>query len=118
MAQKVLVQFVDDLDGSATPDVATVKFSLDGVTYEIDLNAANQERLRKELSVFVEVARRTGGRATRGAAGKVAKGTGVTTNKEQLRAVREWAGKNGIGVSNRGRISAAVLAKFEEAHQS
>ena len=66
MAQKVLVQFVDDLDGSVGEDVSTVSFSLDGVSYEIDLREVNANKLRKSLQDFVESARRTGGRIKRG----------------------------------------------------
>ncbi len=50
MAQKMLVQFVDDLDGTSSEDVSTVQFGLDGVSYEIDLNAVNAERLRDALA--------------------------------------------------------------------
>jgi Lsr2 len=59
MAQKVLVQLVDDLDGTSSQDVSTVLFGLDGVSYEIDLSDANAERLRDGLQEFVDSARRT-----------------------------------------------------------
>ena len=36
MAQKIQTLFIDDLDGSAAE--GTVRFSLDGTEYEIDLN--------------------------------------------------------------------------------
>ena len=37
MAQKVIVELVDDLDGTVSEDISTVTFALDGVSYEIDL---------------------------------------------------------------------------------
>jgi len=40
------VRLVDDLDGLPSEGVATVTFSLDGVTYSIDLNQANASKLR------------------------------------------------------------------------
>jgi hypothetical protein len=46
MAQKVLIQLVDDLDGSASEDITTVTFGLDGANYEIDLTANNAAKLR------------------------------------------------------------------------
>jgi hypothetical protein len=46
MAQRVQVQMVDDLDGSEASQ--TVPFSLDGVTYEIDLSEENASALRDE----------------------------------------------------------------------
>jgi hypothetical protein len=111
MAQKVLVQLVDDLDGTSSNDISTVTFGLDGVTYEIDLNENNASNLRDHLSEFIASARRTGGRVKRG--GSPAGGSG--RNREQTQAIREWAKKNGHEVSDRGRIPAAVIDAFEAA---
>ena len=66
MAQKTIVQLVDDLDGTQAEDISTVTFGLDGVTYEIDLTETNASNLRKSLDEFVAHARRTGGRLKRG----------------------------------------------------
>ena len=68
MAEKVLVQLVDDLDGSTPEDVETVHFGLDGVVYLIDLNAQNASYLRSILRDFVAKSRRTGGRTDAGKA--------------------------------------------------
>jgi hypothetical protein len=65
MAQKTIVQLVDDLDGTASDDIATVMFGLDGVSYEIDLTEGNASNFRKSLEEFVAAARRTGGRIKR-----------------------------------------------------
>jgi hypothetical protein len=116
MAQKVLVQFVDDLDGSPGDDVSTVSFALDGVTYEIDLNEENASRLRDSLADYVESARRVGGRVRRGTAPAAPARPADTRSKEQTRAIREWAKKNGYELADRGRIPANVIASFEEAH--
>ncbi|HVV24245.1 MAG TPA: Lsr2 family protein [Pseudonocardiaceae bacterium] len=116
MAQKVLVQLVDDLDGTSSSDISTVTFGLDGVTYEIDLNAENASNLRNHLSEFIQSARRTGGRVKRG--GSPAAGSGSGRNREQTQAIREWAKKNGHDVSDRGRIPAAVIEAFEAAQAS
>lgn len=51
VAQKVSIVLVDDLDGSEA--VETVRFGIDGSTYEIDLSAANAEALRDTLSGYV-----------------------------------------------------------------
>jgi hypothetical protein len=112
MAQKVLVQFVDDLDGSPSDDVSTVHFGLDGVSYEIDLNAANAERLRKIYADYVEAGRRTGGRVKRGSqpAGKAAR-------SGEAGQIREWALENGYELSGRGRIPAHVIEAYKEAQQ-
>jgi hypothetical protein len=67
MAQKVIVELVDDLDGTASADVNTVNFALDGARYEIDLTEHNANRLRDAVADYVVAVRRTGGRIKRGA---------------------------------------------------
>ena len=115
MAQQVLVQFVDDLDGSASEDVATVQFGLDGVTYEIDLLDANAEKLRGVLAAYVASGRRTGGRVKRGT--RPAGGTGSSTNGE-AGLIRAWASANGIELAARGRIPAHVTQSYRDAQHS
>ena len=56
MAQKVQVILVDDIDGG--PAEETLSFSLDGVSYEIDLSSANAARLRENFAPYVGTARR------------------------------------------------------------
>ena len=64
MAQKVKIILVDDLDGGSADE--TVRFGLDGVSYEIDLSADNAAELRSAVERFVGHARKTSsGRATR-----------------------------------------------------
>ncbi|HEX7537536.1 MAG TPA: Lsr2 family protein [Dermatophilaceae bacterium] len=109
MAQRVQYMLVDDIDG--TEAVETVSFSLDGVSYEIDLTAGNAKKLRNDLAAWVGHARRSGGRKSSrkaGAAGGQRRG--------DLSAVREWARKSGHQVSDRGRISAVILAAYDKAH--
>lgn len=113
MAQKVVVQLVDDLDGTAAEDITTVSFGLDGVTYDIDLTPSNAAKLRNSLGDYVEAARRTGGRVKRGTSPKAA---APAANREQTRAIRDWARQNGFELSDRGRIPSNVIEAFEEAH--
>ncbi|WP_332328463.1 Lsr2 family DNA-binding protein [Rhodococcus sp. YL-1] len=40
----------------------------------------------------------------------------VGRSVEQLKAIRDWAGKNGFDVSPRGRIKADVVDAFDAAH--
>ncbi|HEX7662143.1 MAG TPA: Lsr2 family protein [Pseudonocardiaceae bacterium] len=116
MAQKVLVQLVDDLDGTTSDDISTVNFGLDGVSYEIDLNATNAKSLRESLADFVANAQRIGGRVKRGGLRPVLAVPGSNRSKEQTQAIRAWAKKNGHDVSDRGRIPSAVVEAFEAAH--
>jgi hypothetical protein len=116
VAQKVLVQLIDDLDGTAAEDVEAVSFGLDGVVYEIDLKQDNASRLRDALADFVASARRTSSR------GKKATATTRTVvaesrTKEQTQAIRAWARANGHELSDRGRIPTSVIEEFEKAHR-
>ncbi|WP_436493360.1 histone-like nucleoid-structuring protein Lsr2 [Actinokineospora sp. HUAS TT18] len=112
MAQKVTVSLVDDLDGSQAEE--TVEFGLDGASYQIDLSADNAEKLREALADFVESARRSGGRkrAVKVAAGRVPRA--ASADREQNQAIREWARKQGMKVSDRGRIPSEVLDAYNE----
>jgi hypothetical protein len=109
MAQRVQVMLVDDIDG--TEAVETVSFSLDGVSYEIDLTASNAKKLRNDLGTWVGHARRSGGRKNSRRAGASA-----GQRRSDLGAVRQWARKSGHQVSDRGRISAGILAAYDKAH--
>jgi hypothetical protein len=108
MAQKVQVVLVDDLDGGSADE--TVTFSLDGVSYEIDLSHDNAARLRDLLAAYVGHARRVGG--GRRSTSRAARSQGPGNPAE----VRAWAKSQGISVNERGRISAELLATFSAAH--
>ncbi|MEW2507635.1 Lsr2 family protein [Amycolatopsis sp. NPDC047767] len=117
MAQKVLVEVVDDLDGGVATQ--TVPFSIDGVQYEIDLSEDNAAELRDVLARFVSRARRTGGRKMRLAAGQSGGRSRTTTAEERkfTQEVRQWAQDNGYAVSDRGRLPSEVQQAYEIAQQ-
>lgn len=108
MAQKTQIILVDDLDGGTAEE--TVSFSLDGVSYEIDLNSGNAARMRDVLAAYVGPARRVGGRSAGRRRGRGAIGDGRT------RDIREWARTHGHPVNDRGRIAADVRAAYDRAH--
>ena len=116
MAERIVRQLIDDLDGSEIPEGGgeQVEFSLRGVAYRIDLSSSNVAKFDKALKPFVAAAMKV--RSTRPSPGtKPAKGNGPAS-REQLAAIREWARKNGHQVSDRGRIKAEVVEAFEAAH--
>jgi nucleoid-associated protein Lsr2 len=110
MAQKVLVQLVDDLDGTTSETVSTVQFGLDGVQYEIDLTDSNADHLRGLFADYVNSGRRTGGRVRRGTGA----GRNGSANNDAGR-IREWAQANGIELAARGRIPAHVAESYRAA---
>jgi len=109
VAQKVQTLFIDDLDGSAAE--GTVRFGLDGMEYEIDLNAGHAQQLRDALAAYVRAGRRVSGgsrRPTHG--GRKGPASGLNTPQ-----VREWAKAQGIEVKDRGRVPAELVVKFKAA---
>ncbi|HEY3469705.1 MAG TPA: Lsr2 family protein [Amycolatopsis sp.] len=111
MAQKVLVEILDDIDGS--PATQTVQFGLDGVTYEIDLSDENAAALRDELARYIGAGRRVGGRKVRVATGQST--TTTQSDRERNQQIRAWANANGYEVSDRGRLSSEVISAYEQA---
>jgi hypothetical protein len=111
MAQKTLIQLVDDLDGTALSDGEgkAVTFALDGVSYEIDLSQAHVDELTQALAPYVAAGRKVGGRKT------AARTSTTKSDPADLQKIRDWASKNGHTVSSRGRISAAVRDAYNAA---
>lgn len=138
MAERIVRQIIDDLDGSdiTDGDGERIEFSLRGVEYQIDLSNGNVAKLEKALQPFVEAAATMRGSRGRGAKSN-GNGRGVpaaTTNgsgrqgkaggngrdsaaaRGDLAAIRQWARDNGHEVSDRGRIKAEIVQAFEAAH--
>ena len=109
MAQKTVVILTDDIDGGDADE--TVSFSLDGVAYEIDLNAENAAKLRDEFAQWIGHARRQGGR--RATAGRRRSSGGGALSRSESAEIRELARSNGFKVSDRGRIPAEVREAFD-----
>jgi hypothetical protein len=114
MAQKHIVQLIDDLDGGVAAE--TVSFGLDGATYEIDLSEKNAAKLRDVLANYVAAARRSG--RSRGAGGGSGRrgGRPSRSDREQTQAIREWARKNGFKIGEKGRIPGNVLDAYHAKH--
>ena len=109
MAQRTVVTLEDDIDGSEAE--GTVTFAFNGVQYDIDLSKKNSDKLAKALAPYVASARKVSTRASARPAP-----AGGSPKKHDQSAVREWARARGMTISERGRIAADVLAKYEAAH--
>lgn len=116
MAQIREVRLIDDLDGEQA--VETVEFGIDGKNYEIDLSDENAARLRDVLALYVASARRTTAGTRRRAAGPSAGGGArrPAIDREQNQAIREWARKRDLKISDRGRIPSEVLEAYHKEH--
>ena len=111
MARKVITLLTDDLDGGDAD--RTVEFGIDGVNYRIDLSEKNAGKLRKALDTYITAGSRIGRGTAEVRRGRRGGGGAPTrSDRDQNRAIREWASKNGYEVSERGRIPAAVVEAF------
>ena len=106
MARQTITRLVDDLDGSEAQE--TVKFALDGRSYEIDLSAKNAAKLRAALGTYIDNGTRLG-RAT--ASGR---GSQTASSREENQAIRMWAEEQGYEVATRGRISQALVDLYRQ----
>jgi hypothetical protein len=106
MAQKITVALEDDLDGG--PADRAVRFGIGGADYEIDLSKKNATALRRQITPFIEHARKTG-------RGQRLRAMRTASSRERSGDIRAWAKDQGITVSDRGRIPAGVIEQYEAA---
>ena len=117
MAEIIVRQLIDDIDGSEIRDGAgdRIDFAFRGADYQIDLSAANIAKLEKVLKPYIDAASKV-----RGGGGNRARRSKVSSNgkssPEQLAAIRDWARKNGHEVADRGRIKSEIIEAFDAAH--
>ena len=103
MARKVETFLVDDISGETAAE--TVRFGIDGTSYEIDLSEDNAARLRGGLEDWIAVARKAGSAPKRQ----------VKSDRADTQAVRDWARANGHEVGDRGRMPGAVVDAYRAA---
>lgn len=108
-----------------TTGTDSVSFAFDGFSYNLDLCAPHAEdfhnRVQSMISWASERSRLSGQRRGR----KPASADGIpgepapvrpTADRERLRAIREWARKNGHpNLGDRGRIPQTIVDEYEEA---
>jgi hypothetical protein len=106
----------DDLDGGKAE--GTVVFSVGGANYEIDLSKKNAAALDKALAPYVAAARkvRDGGSTRRRVSASNGRRASASRGNAEVSAVREWAKTNGHEVSERGRLSGAILDAYHAAN--
>jgi hypothetical protein len=114
--EEVTVSLIDDFDGTEAAE--TVKFSIDGKSYEIDLSKANANELRRTLRPYIDRARAArrspaARRTTKSASGR--RGPARRSEGYDRTEVRAWAKANRIKVAPRGRISNDIVEKWRNA---
>ena len=103
MAQRVQVVLIDDIDGGSANE--TLKFSFEGSSYEIDLSTAHANEFRAAVAPWQKAARKVSGRTA-----------GRPVANSDTSKIRAWAKSSGLGVSERGPISAEIRAAYTAAH--
>ncbi|MEU4086245.1 histone-like nucleoid-structuring protein Lsr2 [Streptomyces aureus] len=111
MAQKIVTVYTDDLTGEESSEVQTHTFSLDGVSYEIDLVSDNYDKLFDALAPFIDKGRKTGRVSKAGRGRKVVPADGPSSEE-----VRAWARENNYEVNERGRVPASIHEAYRSAH--
>jgi hypothetical protein len=117
MAERLVRQLMDDLDGTEIPEGKgeQIEFAVRGVVYRIDLGNGNVTKFDKALAPFIESATKVSGRRGRPRGTRRAGSAG--RSKADLSAIRAWAAKHGHKVSARGRIPGDVLQAYQAAHR-
>jgi hypothetical protein len=112
VAQKVSVTFACDYDEKEIPDGEhmTRAFSLDGRDYEIDLCEKHSQKFDEAVKRFADKARKVSTRMARPKRRTAA-------HRQRSADIRAWAKRSGIDVSDRGRIPAQVIAKYDASHR-
>jgi hypothetical protein len=114
MARKVYVQLVDDIDEKPIESGGEhITYSVNGVSYEIDLSDKNAKEFHRKLDYYIEHSTKVGGKRQKKSSSPA---TGAKRDANQTKAIREWAKANGHNISARGRIPAEVEQAFDAAH--
>ena len=111
VAQKVQVTFACDYDSKEIPngEQLTRSFSLDGREYEIDLCVKHSQKFDEAVKRFADHGRRVSSRVSRTK-------RRTTAHRRRSAEIRAWAKRSGMEVSDRGRIPAQVISKYEANH--
>jgi Lsr2 len=111
VARETITKLIDDLDGGEAHE--TVRFGLDGHSYEIDLSTKNATKLRNALAGYVESGTRVSGRSVGLINRSTSRGRGgAVAERDQNKAIRSWALRKGLDVAPRGRIRQDVVEQY------
>lgn len=110
MVKKTVATYFSDLSGkeieSGRP---TMKFSVDGSTYEVDVTDAERDEFKEAIAPYIAAGRKSAGSGRRAT-------TSLPGDAPAPKAVRAWAREEGIELPSRGRIPTPVLDAYRAAH--
>jgi hypothetical protein len=104
----------DATDVARTDETEAVRFGLDGIVHEIDLDPAGARALRAALAPYVAAGRRTTVTITpiRDEPARTASGPAGATPTGERAAARAWLEANGHRLGPGGRISATLMTLY------
>ncbi|MFE7423716.1 Lsr2 family protein [Rhodococcus sp. NPDC057529] len=115
MARKVVVELVDDIDGTVFGDDGeSIHYAVDGVEYVIDLKDEHARELRETFEYYIAHSTPVGGRKHR--ADRSATPVPARRSSDETKKIRAWARGQGYELSSRGRIPAEIEQAFLDAH--
>ena len=103
------IALIDDIDGGEACE--TLGFSLDGVSYEIDVSSKRADELRANLWPFINKARKVS-RGGLGAQRRTVVGTQARHDRAQSKAIRDWAKRKKIELPERARIPRHIVEQY------
>jgi hypothetical protein len=112
---RTIVTLVDDLDGSEAAE--TVRFGLDGESYEIDLSPTHADALRSSLQGWVDRARPAGAERSTQLAPQRQTTVLPAVGESRNALIRAWAAETGQRAPARGRIPQGVVRAYDTAHR-
>ncbi len=116
MATVIETSYVDDIDGAPLrrEDMRVVEWSWRGVHYVLETSDHNLGRIESGTTPFATVLASSSRVSSHARTGGLLRPPVVSVSESM--AIRRWGRQNGHRVSERGRISAVVLAAFATAH--
>jgi hypothetical protein len=115
MSQKVmLIDDLDDLDGSEGAE--TIRYTVDGKDYEIDLSEKNAERFRSVLKEFIDASRTVARPAVTTLAPVRTTRRQSSGGRDDVAQIPAWAESQGMEVNARGRIKKEIVEAYDQAH--
>jgi hypothetical protein len=103
--QKTTIVLEDDIHGG--PAAETIRFSVNGVDYEIDLNETNARYFYKALAPYQDA-----GHTVKPANGK----SHAPRDRKRANAIRAWAATQGYELTPRGRTPDRIVRAYEAVH--
>lgn len=113
-----VTKMIDDLDGSEA--TRTIRFSIDGAHYTIDLSDENADKFREAFAPYIANGRRVTSRnvTSRKSSRRSSSASTGRAQRQKTAEIRAWAIEKGYTSSTRGRLGPTIIEAYEAAHQN